>query len=182
MYILPGLLTIWFYHTMLVFLLNESSSSWEEWGEMAHPLQVSRLLCELLSHILPNLIILHFRDSQLHPSCVLLSTQAGVNIILVVAKASDRWRMCTGRGLFGQGLDTLCTYTRDYKRIFTQGSQYKERQLASFVADSIWIQKGNPDDNFKAYFKFFWHKSSPTFLCFIDASQDQKGKDVIYQP
>lgn len=149
---------------------------------MAYPLQVFRLLCELFSHILPHLIILNFCDSQLHPSCVLLSTQVRVNIILVVAKVNDRWRMCTGRGLFVQGFDTLCTSTRDYKCIFTQGSQYNKRQLASFVADFVWIQKGNPDEDFMAYFKSFWHKSSPTFLCFIDARQDQKGEDVIYQP
>lgn len=130
----------------------------------------------------PHLIILHFCNSQLHTSCVLLSTQAGANIILVVAKVNDRWRMCTGSGLFVPGLDTLCMYTRDYKCIFTQGSQYNKRQQASFVADLIWIQKGNPDKDCMAYFKSFWHKSSPTFLSFIDASQDQKGKDVIYQP
>lgn len=84
------------------------------------------------------------------------------------------------RELFVQDFDTLCNYTRDC--IFTQGSQYNKRQLASFVADFIWIQKGFPDEDFMAYFKSFWHKSSPTFLCFIDASQEQKGKDVIYQP
>lgn len=32
-----------------------------------------------------------------HTLCVLLSTQVGVNILLVVAKVNDSWRMCMGR-------------------------------------------------------------------------------------
>lgn len=32
-----------------------------------------------------------------HTLCVLLSTQVGVNILLVVAKVNDTWRMCMGK-------------------------------------------------------------------------------------